>query len=134
MTLLQHHAFNPWMDFERILGAAGDEGRWAPDFDIAVTDSAYVLAGDLPGLNQKDIEIRIEDGRLTVRAERKGADRREDASWHRLERPSGKFERSFRLPEDVNDAEVKARYENGVLQLTLPREEPADTSRLIPVS
>ena len=134
MTLLRPNAFNPWRDFDRIFAALDQGGGWVPSFDSKVTDAAYVLTGDLPGMEQKELEVRVEDGVLTVRGERKAPEAGDAVRWHRRERPRGKFARAFRLPEDVNEAEVKATYENGVLELTLPRQEPVDTSRLIPVS
>ena len=134
MTLLHRNLFDPWRNFDRMLGAAGNGRSWAPAFDTAVTDAAYTLTGDVPGVSQKDIAIRVADGVLTVRAERAAPEESEGVRWQRLERPLGEFVRRFRLPEDVNEAEVKATYENGVLELTLPRQEPVDKARLVPVT
>lgn len=134
MTLLHHNAFNPWRDIDRLFGSLQDDGHWTPAFDIKEADDAYTLAGDLPGLAQKDIEVRVEGGILTVRGERKGAEDADGNSYRRAERRHGKFARAFRLPDDVNDEELKAAYENGVLVLTLPKQEPVDTARVIAVN
>ncbi len=134
MTLLHHNAFNPWRDFDRLLGARQLQGNWTPAFDITETDDAYKLTGDLPGMPQRDIEVRVEDGILTVRGERKGPENGNLDRHRRIERRHGKFTRAFRLPDDVNEDEVKAAYENGVLVLTLPRQEPVDTARVITVN
>ena len=134
MTLLHHKAFNPWSDIDRLFGALQDDGNWVPAFDITETDTAYTLTGDLPGLDQKDIAIRVEDSTLTVCGERKRTGKGDGAQVRRLERPRGKFARAFRLPEDVNEDEVKATYESGVLMLTLPKQEPVDTARVIAVN
>ena len=133
MALLHHNALNPWREFDRMLGTLKKAGDWGPPFDTAVTDSEYTLFGDLPGMAQKEIEIRVEDGLLTVRGERKPSAANDAVRSQRLERPRGRFSRSFRLPEDINEDKVKASYENGVLRLTLPRQAPVDRSRLIPV-
>ena len=131
MNLLHHSAFNPWRNIDRVLGAPSNEPAWTPAFDISETETAYVLRGDIPGVPQKDIEVRVEDGVLTVRGERK----RQDASvrYSRNERRYGKFVRRFRLGDTVDTERVKASYVDGVLELPLPKQEPEDTSRLIPV-
>ena len=134
MTLLHHNAFSPWRDIDRLLGARQFHGDWRPAFDITETDDAYTLTGDLPGLAQEDIEVRVEDGILTVRGERNDAENGDQNRYRRVERRHGKFVRAFRLPDDVNEEEVKAAYENGVLVLTLPRQEPVDTARVITVN
>ena len=133
MTLLRHSPFSPWRDFDHVFAPSQNRGGWEPAFDTKVTDTAYVLTGDVPGVAQKEIEIRVDGGVLTVRGERRADAGGGDVRWNRAERPRGKFARAFRLPPDVNEAKVKATYENGVLVLTLPRQEPVDTARLIPV-
>ncbi len=131
MTLLHHNTFNPWSDADRLFGTLRNEASWAPAFDIEETDAAYVLRGDIPGMPQKDIEVRIEDGVLSLRGERKPPEA--PPRFSRRERPHGKFLRRFRLPDEVDADGVKASYVDGVLELTLPKREPVDTSRLIPV-
>ena len=131
MTLLHHSPFNPWRNIDRFLGAPRTEPVWTPAFDISENDTGYVLRGDIPGVSQKDIEVRVEDGLLTVRGERKLQDA--SGSYGRHERRHGKFVRRFRLADTVDTDGVKASYVDGVLELTLPKQEPEDTSRLIPV-
>ena len=132
MTLLHHNVFNPWRDVDRFFGPRRNEAGWAPAFDIGETETAYVLRGDIPGVSHKDIEVRIEDGFLTVRGERKQADGA--GRFSRRERQQGKFERRFQLTDLVDSDGVKASYVDGVLELTLPKQEPEDNSRLIPVN
>lgn len=132
MTLLRHNPFNPWREFAAFTGQPGTH-RWVPSFDVQETDSAYVLRGDLPGMSQQDIEVRVDDGFLVVRGER-AADEKAGASRIRHERPTGKFERAYRLPDDANDSAVTASYANGVLELEVPKQEPADAARVIPVN
>lgn len=134
MTLLHHPSFNPWKEFDRIFGPVKDDASWTPSFDIVETDQAFVLRGDLPGVPQKGIEVRLEDDVLTVRGERKIAPPEGEPRFIRLRRPSGKFLRRFALPKAVNRDEVKATFVNGVLELVIPKQEPVDTSRLIAVN
>ena len=134
MTLLHHPSFNPWKELDRIFDAVSDDAGWTPSFDIAETDQAFVLRGDLPGVPQKDIEVRLEDDVLTVSGERKISRPEDEPRLICLCRPSGKFLRRFALPKDVNRDEVKATYVNGVLKLVVPKQEPVDTSRLIAVN
>lgn len=134
MTLLRHTAFNPWREIDRLVGTFPSDPRWRPAFDISETDDAYLITADLPGVAQKDIEVRIEDGRLTVRGERTGASPDNEVRCQCNERPRGKFARRFRLPDNVKEDEVEASYKHGVLVLTLPKHEPVDTSRLIAVN
>ena len=134
MTLLRYNAWNPWRDFDRFLGTPQNERYWTPAFDVTETDDAFTLTGDLPGMHQKDIEVRVEDGILAVRGERKTADNAEQDVRRRIERRRGKFARTFHLPDNVNEEAVKAAYENGVLVLTLPKQEPVDTARVITVN
>ncbi len=132
MTLLHHKPFNPWWDVDRFFGTRGNEAAWTPAFDVSETETAYVLHGDIPGVSQKNIEVRIEDGLLTVRGERKQSDAPD--RFRRRERRYGKFVRRFRVADTVDAGGVKASYVDGVLELTLPKREPEDNSRLIPVN
>lgn len=137
MTLL-HTAhtpsLNPWREFELLLGATPEGAAWTPAFDVTETDTAFVLHGDLPGLTQKDIEVRIEDDVLTVSGERKALRSEDEQQALRLRRPVGVFRRRFTLPDTVNSEAVQASYTNGVLELVLPKQEPVDRSRIITVS
>ena len=131
MRLLHHSPFH-WADPGRFFEPPREDNGWVPEFDIRETDEAFVLQGDIPGLTQKDLEVRVEDGVLSVSGER--PEPPAEARFSKRERPYGKFRRSFRLGDTVDDENVKASYEGGVLELTLPKREPVDTSRLIPVN
>ena len=132
MHMLQHTPFNPWRPAFRLSGVPKDSASWLPAFDITDTENAVVLRGDVPGIPEEDIEVRIEDDVLTVRGERKRIEKVN--GFARSERLFGKFERVFRLGDSIDADGVKASYANGVLELTLPKREPADTSRLIPIN
>ena len=134
MTLLRTPSFNPWKDFDRLLGSSPDAAPWMPAFDITETDEAFVLHGDLPGVSQKDIEVRLDENVLSVSGERSVSEADGGPRFIRRRRPSGKFRRRFVLPENVNHDDVKASYVNGVLELIVPKQVPVDRSRLIEVN
>jgi HSP20 family protein len=105
---------------------AEPNGRpWVPAVDIQETENELVLKADVPDVDMKDIDVRVENGTLTLRGERKFASQKNAGSWHRVERSYGTFERAFTLPETVNFEDVKADYKNGVLTITLPKKEVA---------
>ena len=132
MTLLPYNAFNPWREVSRFFGTPEYKTSWTPRFDITETDKAFVLRGDLPGVTQKDVEVRIDEGLLSVSGERKPT--ADEERFSRRERPSGKFARRFWLPDTVDADGIKASYADGVLELTLPKQDPPDNARLIQVN
>lgn len=93
--------------------------------DIKETENELVLKADVPELEMKDIDVRLENGTLTIRGERKFEAAKNEGGWHRVERGYGSFERAFAIPETVNPEGVKADYKNGVLTVTMPKKEIA---------
>jgi HSP20 family protein len=104
---------------------AGDSAlsAWAPQVDIHETKDELVLEADMPGLQQKDLDIRVEDNTLTIRGERKFEKKVEEDNYLRVERSYGSFSRSFALPRTVNTESIKALYHDGVLTIRLPKRE-----------
>jgi HSP20 family protein len=98
---------------------------WTPGVDILESENDLVLTADVPGIELKDIEIRIENGTLTIKGERKFEGKAGDQGYHRIERNYGTFARSFALPASVDTEKVKAEYKNGVLTVTLPKKDVA---------
>ena len=107
--------------------ASGDGGhtlrRWIPAMDLVETDEDFVLRADLPGLSEGDVNIELEDNVLTVSGERKAEHEENKEGYYRVERASGTFSRSLTLPEGVNPEAVKASFENGVLEVRVPKPE-----------
>ena len=100
--------------------SGGDEferADWTPAADIYETESGYLIAIDLPGIDREALEIDIDDGRLVVKGTRAIAESRQ----HRSERPRGKFLRTFSVPAAVDQGKIAAEYKNGVLNLSLPK-------------
>jgi len=105
---------------------AEPNGRpWVPPVDIKETENELIVKADVPGLEMKDIDVKLENGTLTLRGERKFEATKEEGGWHRVERSYGTFERVFTLPDSVNPEGVKADYKNGTLTITLPKKELA---------
>src|SRR5271170_7377390 len=94
---------------------------WAPAVDIYETENELVLKADLPDVNEKDLDIRVENNMLTVRGERKFEQKVKEENYLRIERTYGSFSRSFGLPNTVNTEGIKAEYKNGVLSVELPK-------------
>ena len=100
-------------------------GSWAPAVDIYEKDGNIVLKAELPGVDPKDVDVRVENNLLTLRGERKFDNEVKRDSYHRVERAYGAFSRSFTLPNVVDTGNIKAEYKDGVLHMTLPKREEA---------
>jgi len=96
---------------------------WAPAVDIYETPNELVVKADLPDVNEKDIDVRVENNLLTIRGERKFEKSVSEENFLRVERTYGSFSRSFSLPNTVNAESIGAEYKNGVLTVTLPKRE-----------
>ena len=99
------------------------EGVWQPAVDIYETPESIVIKAELPDVEQKDIDVRIEDNTLTIKGERKHESEVKKENYHRIERYFGSFQRSFKLPATVDQEQVSANCEKGVLTVTLPKKE-----------
>ena len=96
---------------------------WAPSVDIYETPNELVVKADLPDVEEKDIDIRVENNLLTIRGERKFEKNVSEDNYLRVERTYGAFSRSFSLPNTVNAEAIHAEYKNGVLTVNLPKRE-----------
>ena len=104
-------------------GSGREEGiatsSFVPPVDIYETEHEIVLKMEVPGVEQKDLDIRIENQTITIRGERKFEKEVKEENFHRVERRYGSFQRSFGLPNTVNPEQVTADYENGILKVKL---------------
>jgi HSP20 family protein len=109
-------------------GASDDFERadWTPASDIYETDSGYLIAMDLPGIDREALEIDINDNRLVVKGIRAIAESRQ----HRSERPRGKFLRTYSVPGSVDQGKIAAEYKDGVLQISLPKRSEQKAKRI----
>jgi HSP20 family protein len=98
---------------------------WAPPVDIYETENDIVLKAELPGVDPRDVEVRIEDNTLYLKGERKFEKEVKEQNYHRVERSYGSFARSFSLPNSISADKVKAEFKDGMLTLTMPKREEA---------
>lgn len=97
---------------------------WTPPVDIYETENDLVLKADVPELNLKDVDIRVENGTLTIKGERK-FEQKPNQAYHRIERSYGSFARSFVLPDSSDPERIRAEYKAGVLTVTIPKKDTA---------
>jgi HSP20 family protein len=93
--------------------------EWAPAIDVVTDDGNLVLTAELPGVKQEDINITLHEGVLTISGERKTEQEEERGGYYVRERRYGSFSRSLSVPEGVDESKIHARYENGVLEVTV---------------
>ena len=119
--------------FGNVLEHSGEESNltsWAPAVDIYETEHELVVKADLPDIDPKDLDIRVENNILTIRGERKFEKKVNEENYLRVERAYGSFSRSFSLANTVNSEAIKADYQNGVLTLTVPKREEAKPKQI----
>ena len=104
--------------------------NWSPAVDIYETEGELVVKADLPDVNEKDIDIRIENNKLTLRGERKFEQTVNKDNYLRVERAYGTFERNFSLPNTVNTEGIQADYRNGLLTIHLPKREESKPKQI----
>ncbi len=98
---------------------------FSPRIDVKEDDNSYEVSAELPGLEEKDIELTVDDGKLVLRGEKSATSEKKEGQYFRQERTYGRFERAFYLPDGVQDDAIKAKFKNGVLTLHLPKKEEA---------
>lgn len=104
-------------------GNSGVARRWIPAMDLVEEDERFVLRADLPGVAEDDVNIELEDNALTISGERKSEHEERHDGYYRIERASGSFSRSLTLPEGIDPDSIQARFERGVLEVTIPKPE-----------
>jgi HSP20 family protein len=122
--------------FDRFLDPRWDEieaaGEWAPKVDVSETKDAIVVKAEIPGVEQKDINVSLQDGVLTIKGEKRSEKEEKDEKYHRVERSWGSFARAFRMPAAVVGEKVTATFKDGMLAVTLPK-APEAKGTTIPV-
>jgi HSP20 family protein len=113
---------------QRASGAGN--GRWIPAMDLTESEDQFVLRADLPGLTKDDVEIQVKDDVLTVSGERKSRQQDQGEGYYRVERSFGRFSRSLELPGGVDASAVSADFENGVLEVRIPKPEQQQPTRI----
>ena len=103
---------------------------WAPAVDIKEDNDQYLIHADIPGVDPKEIEVSLENGVLTIKGERKSETREEREGYKRVERVRGTFFRRFSLPDTADSEKVSARSKDGVLEISIPKQEKASPRRI----
>jgi HSP20 family protein len=125
--------------FGRATGGQSVQGRsqgqtgqrvWAPALDISERRDAYVVTVEVPGVSPDDLEITLEDGLLTIQGERQFTQESTGQQFHRVERRYGSFRRSITLPARVQAESIEASFENGVLEVIVPKAEEAKPKKI----
>jgi len=121
--------------FSRSRSQAGefDGGTWSPAVDLYESQENLILKAELPGVEQSEIELRVDSNRISLRGERRLKEAVNQEHFHRMERAFGPFSRSFTLPTPVDAENVKAEFKNGILMVVLPKRVDKD-SKHIPIS
>lgn len=104
--------------------------RWIPAMDLVETENSLVLRADLPGMTEDDVEIEVKDGTLTVSGERRSESEEKKEGYHRVERSFGRFSRALTLPDGVDTSKINAGFDNGVLEVTIPKPEETRPTRI----
>jgi HSP20 family protein len=97
----------------------------APAVDIAESDKAYEITAELPGMDEKNLEVKVANDTLTIRGEKKEEKEQKEKDYYLSERSYGSFERYFRVPDDVDVDKIEANLKNGVLRVVLPKKAEA---------
>ena len=130
MTLVKWNPTRSLMtDFDRIFDSMfthdlpqfSSTKSWMLAVDVNETETEFFLSADMPGLDKKDVSIDIHDGVITIKGERDIDNEKSTDGYRIRERQLGSFNRSFRLPDNVNEDKVAAKFKNGVLTVTLPK-------------
>jgi HSP20 family protein len=129
--------YEPWAllnrlhrELDQTFDTVARDATWSPAVDIHEEEQRFVLHADLPGVKPADIEITAEKGVLALRGTRNFEQKNDDGHYSRVERVSGKFVRSFTLPENVQTDAIKAAFKDGVLELTIPKQAKPEPRRI----
>ena len=126
---LFHEIERTFEDFSRRMPFAGvpDGGALAPKIDVSEGRDGIEVTAELPGVEEKDVEVMLSGGTLTVRGEKKVERDEKDKNWHVIERSYGAFSRSIPLPYEPDPSKVEAKFDKGVLRIRLPK--PAEIAK-----
>ena len=116
MDTMIHSFFNTDWNFP-----VRDTRNWSPAVDVKETDNSFVLTADIPGLTKKDIKVNVANGKLSISGERTYETDQENDNYHYRERRFGTFDRSFKLPDTVDEENISASFKNGILIVALPK-------------
>ncbi len=120
---------------DRFFGKSFNNGEsyFLPNVDVAETEKAFEIQLSAPGMDKKDFKLELNSSQLTVSGERKFEKEDKNRNFHSVESRYGKFTRSFYLPENVNGENIQASYKNGILTVSIPKDEKKESRNLIEI-
>ncbi len=120
-----NNLFNSFFDENRFWPELGRNGKdsFMPCFEISETAKNIEITAEIPGVEEKDIDVSLDGGILTVKGEKKSEHDEKNKDYHITERSYGSFQRSFAMPEGIDSSKIDAKFKNGVLKISLPRTE-----------
>lgn len=127
--MFDNFSFGRFPSLSMLPTLAGDNGAVLPNMDIHENDKTIVVECELPGIAQKDIDVTLQDGMLTVKGEKKFETREDKEDYHLMERRYGSFRRSIRVPDTVDEDHVEAKFDKGVLTVTLAKKPGAQAKQ-----
>ncbi len=119
-----------WARIFEPLDAPAEASGWAPAMDVIEQEDQILLRAELPGLAEEDVEITLEDGKLTLKGEKKLEHDTSDGHYRRIESRYGSFLRVFTLPTGVDQEQIDAQFRNGVMVISLPKAEQAKPKKI----
>ncbi len=118
-------------DLEKFFDTFSKTDYFAPVYELSDEENSYCLSMDIPGLKKEDLEIEVKDTQLIISGERKNEKKTEKDNILKTERRYGKFSRVFNLPKNINTDKIEARFENGVLDIVIPKEEKSQGKKIL---
>ncbi|MCE5244904.1 MAG: Hsp20/alpha crystallin family protein [Syntrophobacteraceae bacterium] len=124
----------PSMGFGREAAPMAQPDWLKPHLDVAATEKEYTISAELPGVDEKDVQIELLEDTLVIRGEKRQEKEEKEKSYYRVERSYGSFQRTLSLPEDADSSGIGAAYRNGLLTITIPRKsKPGAAAKQIPI-
>jgi len=142
MSLVRYQPWNSMEQLRREMGRIFDNSAtteeessiatsdWTPAVDIKETEKEFLIHADIPGVEPDKIDVHMEDGLLTIKGERNSETKEEHEGYKRVERHRGSFYRRFSLPDTANADKISAKSKNGVLEITIPKQEKAQARKI----
>jgi HSP20 family protein len=123
-----------WRDFGGGETPTAGVATLQPQIDVSEDEEAWRISAEMPSVEEKDVELAVAEGVLTLAGEKKLESERKERNWHVSERSFGSFRRSFRLPPGADTEKIAAKFDKGVLEVTIPKlPEARQTSRRIEI-
>ena len=129
-----HSLFEETVSPMRLVSDADLSSTWSPPVDLYETEKEFVLLAELPGVERGDLDLQVIDRMIVLKGQRQSVQDVSGQKYHRLERPVGRFERHFEIPEPVDSSSIKAKMMDWVLTVSIPKKATRRSSIKVEVS